>query len=143
MSAPTSIESVPNGPNEFAFLSPAIRVGDLVFVSGGVGLLPGHGPSGEGGNWLPGKVIDGGIEAETRQTLANMREILRAAGGDLSDIVKVNTFLRDVDRDFHGYNKVYAEHFPKRPPVRTSIQAKISGPFLVEIECTAYIPLAK
>ena len=73
----------------------------------------------------------------------SMREILRAAGGDLTDVVKVNTFLRDVDRDFHGYNKVYAEHFPQRPPARTSIQAKIYGPYLVEIECTAYIPLAK
>jgi enamine deaminase RidA (YjgF/YER057c/UK114 family) len=55
--------------------------------------------------------------------------------------VKVNTFLRDVDRDFHAYNRVYSEIFPVRPPARTTVQAKIYGPFLVEIEGTAYLPL--
>ncbi len=143
MSDPIIIHPGPRGPNEYAFLSQAVRVGDFVFVSGNVGNLPGYGQSGEGYHWTPGKLIDGGIEAETRQTLANLEEILRAAGGDLTDIVKVNSFLRDVDRDFHAYNKVYAEHFPERPPARTTVQAKIFGPNLVEIECTAYIPLTR
>jgi enamine deaminase RidA (YjgF/YER057c/UK114 family) len=143
MSGPISIHPGPRGPNEYAFLSQAVRAGDFVFVSGNVGHLPGYGPTGEGSQWLPGKLIDGGIEAETRQTLANIEEILRAAGGDLTDVVKVNSFLRDVDRDFHAYNKVYAEHFPERPPARTTVQAKIYGLTLVEIECTAYIPLIR
>lgn len=140
MSVAISIHPGPDGPNEHAFLSQAVRVGDLVFVSGNVGNLPGHSPSGEGANWLPGRPTDGGVAAETRQALANLREILLAAGGDLSNIVKVNTFLRDIDRDFHEYNNEYATHFPSRPPARTTVQAKIYGPYLVEIECTAYIP---
>jgi 2-iminobutanoate/2-iminopropanoate deaminase len=130
-----------DGPGEYPFLSQAIRAGDFVFVSGNVGLLPGTGESGEGFRWMPGERIEGGIEAETRQALANLNAILRAAGGSLSDLVKVNTFLRDVDRDFHAYNRVYSEIFPVRPPARTTVQAKIYGPFLVEIEGTAYLPL--
>ena len=104
-------------------------------------LLPGTGESGEGFHWMPGTLIEGGIEAETRQALANIDAILRAAGGSLRDLVKVNTFLRDVDRDFHAYNRVYSEIFPVRPPARTTVQSKIYGPLLVEIEGTAYLPL--
>lgn len=135
----TVIHPGPGGPSEYPFLSQAIRVGDLVFVSGNVGNLPGE--SGSGQQWMPGRLVEGGIEAETRQALANLASILAGAGGTLGDVVKVNSFLRDVDRDFHAYNRVYAEHFPIDPPARTTVQAKIYGPHLVEIECTAYIPV--
>ena len=132
---------VPDGPPAHAFLSPAIRAGDFVFVSGNAGLLPNRPPSGSGSTWLPGQVIDGGIEAETRQTIENLRLTLEAAGASLQDVVKVNTFLRDPDRDFHAYNAVYLEYFPAEPPARTSVGAKIYGNLLIEIECIAYAPL--
>ena len=132
--------SVPGGPPEHPFLSPVIRAGDFLFVSGNAGLLPDVAPSGEDAGWMPGGLIEGGIEAETRQTLTNIRLALEAAGASLSDVVKVNTFLRDVDRDFHAYNAVYQEFFPSTPPTRTTVGAKIYGPILVEIECVAYSP---
>ena len=55
-------------------------------------------------------------------------------------MVKVNSYLRDVDRDFHAYNRIYQEFFPSTPPTRTTVGAKIYGPILVEIECIAYAP---
>lgn len=132
---------VPDGPPEHSFLSPAMRAGDFIYVSGNVGLLPGrpaHGEKGKG--WMPGELIEGGIEAQTRQTLENLRTVLAAEGAALDDIVKVNTFLRDIDRDFHAYNDVYATFFPKDPPARSTLEAKILSNILIEIECIAYKP---
>jgi enamine deaminase RidA (YjgF/YER057c/UK114 family) len=140
VSRKTVIE-VPDGPPGHSFLSPAIRAGDFVFVSGNAGLRPGSAASGSGASWKPGELVEGGIEAETRQTLENIKRALEAAGATLQDVVKVNTFLRDVDRDFHAYNKVYLEYFPTEPPARTSVGAKIYGNILIEIECVAYAPL--
>ena len=133
---------VPEGPPQHPFLSPVIRAGDFLFVSGNAGLLSGKPPTGAGDDWMPGGLIDGGIEAETRQTLENIRIALEAAGAGLEDVIKVNSFLRDVDRDFHAYNAVYQEYFPTSPPTRTTVGAKIYGPILVEIECIAYAPLS-
>lgn len=133
---------VPKGPPEHPFLSPAMRAGDYVYVSGNVGLLPGrpaHGEKGKG--WMPGELISGGIEAQTRQTIENLKIVLEAAGAKLEDIVKINTFLRDIDRDFHAYNDTYAEYFKVDPPARTTVEAKILNNILVEIECVAYAPL--
>lgn len=135
--------NVPDGPPAHPFLSAAVRAGDFVYVSGHAGLLPNRPPSGSGASWLPGETIAGGIEAETRQALESVKQALEAAGATLADVVKVNTFLRDPDRDFHAYNKVYMEFFPAEPPARTSVGAKIYGNLLVEIECVAYAPLGR
>lgn len=132
---------VPDGPPEHPFLSPAIRAGDFIYVSGNVGLLPGkpaHGVKGKG--WMPGELIEGGIEAQTRQTIENLRTVLAAAGATLDDIVKINTFLRDIDRDFHAYNDTYHQYFKNDPPARTTVEAKVLNNILVEIECVAYKP---
>ncbi len=137
------IIDVPDGPPAHPFLSAAVRAGDFIYVSGHAGLLPNRPPSGAGADWMPGELVDGGIEAETRQTLDSLKQALEAAGSCLADVVKVNTFLRDVDRDFHAYNKVYMEYFPTEPPARTSVGAKIYGNILIEIECVAYAPLSE
>lgn len=134
------VYDVPDGPPQHPFLSPVIRAGDYVFVSGNAGLLPAHPPTGEDASWMPGALVEGGIEAQTRQTLENIKQALEAAGSNLSEVVKVNSFLRDVDRDFHAYNKAYLEYFPEDPPTRTTVGVKIYGPILVEIECVAYSP---
>lgn len=134
---------VPDGPPEHPFLSSAVRAGDFVYVSGHAGLMPNRPPSGSGASWLPGELVEGGIEAETRQALESLKAALAAAGATLADVVKVNTFLRDVDRDFLAYNKVYMEYFPSEPPARTSVGGKIYGTYLVEIECVAYAPLSR
>lgn len=134
---------VPDGPPGHPFLSPAIRAGAFVFVSGNAGLRPGSKDATPDGTWQPGDLVSGGIQAETRQTLENIKLALAAAGATLADVVKVNTFLRDVDRDFHAYNEVYLEYFPTDPPTRTTVGAKIYGLILVEIECVAYAPLGR
>ena len=130
----------PDGVPPLPFFSPVIKAGDFVFVSGNAGLLPGHAPSGEGVDWTPGKLADGGIKGQTRQALENIRLSLESAGAGLDDVVKVNTYLRDVDLHFHEYNEVYMEYFPHDGPTRTTVGVKIYGPILIEIDCIAYLP---
>ena len=130
----------PEGVPTLPFFSPVLRAGDFVFVSGTAGLLPGHAPSGEGVDWSPGKLAEGGLKAQTRQALENIKNALAGAGASLSDVVKVTTYLRDVDLYFHEYNEVYLEFFPAERPTRTTIGAKIYGPILIEIDCVAYVP---
>lgn len=132
--------SVPDGPPPHPFLSPAIRAGDFVYVSGNAGLKPGRPPHGVGAKWMPGELVEGGIEPETAQCLENLKLALEAAGCTLKDVVKVNSFLRDIDRDFAAYNKVYLTYFATEPPARTTVEARIYGNILVEIECVAYAP---
>ena len=66
------------------------------------------------------KIVPGGIEAETRQTLTNIREVLREAGMDFGDVVNVTAYIVDF-KDFDAYNKVYREFFPKDPPARATV----------------------
>jgi 2-iminobutanoate/2-iminopropanoate deaminase len=116
------------------YLSHAIRAGDFLFVSGNTAFPP---PPNESQH---PNADEGGIEAETRRTLENIKATLDAAGSSLDDVVKVSAFLRDVDLHFDGYNSVYLTYFPSSPPARTTVQAKILGNILIEIDCIAYVP---
>ncbi|MBA3517052.1 MAG: RidA family protein [Rhizobiales bacterium] len=109
-------------------LSPAVRAGDFVYVSGQV-------PTG-----LDGKVVAGGIEEQTRQVLENMKAALALAGASMADVVKCLVILTDV-REFAEFNKVYASYFPENPPARTTLEAKLVIDIKVEIEAVAYRPL--
>lgn len=109
-------------------LSPAVRAGDLVFVSGQV-------PVGD-----DGKVVDGGVKAETRQVLENIRKALALAGCEMSDIVKTTVWLRDRD-DFADFNAAYAEFFPENPPARSTAESRLMIDIAVEIEAIAYKPV--
>lgn len=128
----------PAGPPRLESLTHIVRAGDFLFVSGFIGTLPGRPASGSGSSWLPGELAEGGIEAETRQTLLNIESALGAAGSSLRDVVKVTAFLRDVDLDFDGYNRTYLEFFRDKPPARITAQAKVYGRSRVEIDCIAY-----
>jgi reactive intermediate/imine deaminase len=88
-------------------LSPAVRAGDFVYVSGQV-------PVGS-----DGIVVKGGITEQTEQVLANVKAALALAGCTLDDVVKTTVWLEDA-RDFGAFNAVYARHFPKNPPARTA-----------------------
>jgi reactive intermediate/imine deaminase len=109
-------------------LSPAVRAGDFIFVSGQV-------PVG-----ADGVIVAGGIEAQTRQALANVEAALKLAGAEMSDVVKTLVVLADA-RDFGGFNKVYAGSFPQNPPARTTMEARLMIDIRVEIEAIAYKPL--
>jgi len=109
-------------------LSLGVRAGDFVFVSGQV-------PFDD-----QGKVVEGGIETQTRVVLRRIETILASAGCSLSDVVKTTVFLVDP-RDFGRFNAVYAEFFPKDPPARSTVQADLMIDVKIEIEAVAYRPL--
>ena len=104
--------------------SAAVRTGDLLFVSGQVGMRD-------------GKVGDG-IEEQTRFTLENVKDVLAQAGCSLADVVKVTVFLTDMSL-WPKMNEVYAEYFPKDKPARSALGANgLALPeLLVELECVA------
>ena len=120
--------SVIHGPGEVQGLpfSSAVRVGDLLFLSGQIGNVPGT-----------RQLADGGIAGQTRQVLENIKAVLAFAGGSLDRAVKCTVFLADI-QDFAAMNAVYATYFPKDPPARSTVAASgLAGGARVEIECIA------
>lgn len=106
--------------------SAAVRVGDVLYLSGQIGIVPGT-----------RRVVAGGIGPETRQTLENIRQVLAVAGGSLERVVKCTVFLADI-ADYAAMNEVYVQFFPADPPARSTVAG--SGLALgarVEIECIA------
>lgn len=110
-------------------LSPAVRAGDTVYVSGQVPAKP------------DGTMESGNIEAQTRQVLENVKAALALAGATMDQVVKTTVWLEDA-RDFGGMNKVYATFFPKEPPARTTAESRLMVDIKVEIEAIAYSPRA-
>jgi reactive intermediate/imine deaminase len=117
---PGSLEGLP--------FSSAVRVGNILYLSGQVGALPGT-----------RELAAGGIAAETRQTMENIKQVLEYAGSSLDRVVKCTVFLLDI-ADYGAMNEVYASFFPEEPPARSTLAA--SGLALgakVEIECIALV----
>jgi 2-iminobutanoate/2-iminopropanoate deaminase len=113
-------------PKAIGPYSAGIRTGNLVFVSGTIGIDP-----------RTGEFSPGGIEAETRQALQNLTHVLEAGGSSLDRVVKTTVFLRDIN-EFSKMNSVYAEFFPKEPPARSTFQvAAVPKGAAVEIEAIA------
>ena len=124
-----SVEIItPNGVASMPVFSPAVRVGDLLFLSGAIGTI---------GEEL--RLIEGGVGPETRQTLRNIERVLGAAGATMTGVVKCTVFLADI-ADYAAMNEVYLEFFPSDPPARSAMAG--SGLALgarVEIECIAAV----
>jgi 2-iminobutanoate/2-iminopropanoate deaminase len=115
-------------PKAIGPYSIAITTGDLVFTSGQLGLDP-----------STGRLVPGGIEAETRQALTNLSHVLAEAGSGLEQVVKTIVFLKDM-ADFPKMNAVYAEFFTEDPPARSTIQAAaLPKDGIVEIEAIAIL----
>lgn len=115
-------------PKPIGPYSVGIRSGKLVFTAGMLGLDP-----------ATGKMVEGGIEAQTKQALVNLKSILEAAGSALPLVLKTTVFLANMD-DFPRMNAVYAEFFPTEPPARTTVQvARLPADALVEIEAVAAV----
>ena len=115
-------------PKALGPYSVAIRAGMFVFTSGQLGLDP-----------LSGNIVPGGIEAETRQALTNIRHVLEDSGSDLDAVVKTIVFLKDM-AEFAKMNAVYAEFFPQDSPARSTVQvAALPKDGRVEIEAVALV----
>jgi reactive intermediate/imine deaminase len=105
------------------------KAGNLVFVAGIVALD------------ASGNIVgDGDIKAQTRQVLENIKELVGAAGGTLSDDTKTTVYLSDFG-NYASMNEVYREYFAKAPPVRATVKVELFNPsFLVEIDAIAVVP---
>ena len=101
--------------------SPAVRDGDRVYMSGQVAQDP-----------ATGKLVEGGVAAQTEQIFRNVTVLLEAAGKSLVDVVKVNVYLTDIRR-FADMNEVYARHFVAPYPARTTV-AVAALPLNAEVE---------
>jgi 2-iminobutanoate/2-iminopropanoate deaminase len=115
--------SAPVGP-----YTPIVRAGDLLVVSGQLGLRD-------------GQMVAGGVVAETTQAIANLAALLEGEGASLGDVVKTTVFLRHM-RDFTIMNEAYVASFGDHRPARSAFAvAELPMVALVEIEAWAYAPL--
>ena len=105
--------------------SPAVRAGNFIFVSGQVAKC------------ANGELAPGGIEAQTRQAMANVEAALKLAGCTLADVVKINVWLDDA-RDFGAFNATYATFFPNGKPARSTVQSALMIDGKIEIDAIAY-----
>jgi reactive intermediate/imine deaminase len=108
--------------------SEAVRVGHLLFLSGQVGNVPGA-----------MSVVPGGIQAETRQTMENIKAALEKHGSSLGEVVKCTVFLADIS-EWSAMNEVYIEYFPVNPPARSALGTNgLALGARTEIECIATV----
>ncbi|HEU0217181.1 MAG TPA: RidA family protein [Stellaceae bacterium] len=106
-------------------VSPAVRGGDFVFLSGMTAIDP-----------VTGSAAPGTVAAETRHILTEMARLLDTAGCSLASVVKVNVLIYSM-LEYDNMNTVYREFFPVDPPARTVCGAKLIGGHKVEIDCIA------
>ncbi|MBL4846826.1 MAG: RidA family protein [Planctomycetes bacterium] len=109
--------------------SQAIKVGELLFCSGQIAL-----PAGSGGS-----LVEGGVEAEARQSLTNLKAVLEAGGASLGSVVKTTVFLLQME-DFPAVNAIYAEFFGDHRPARACVAvSQLPKGALFEIDAVAKI----
>jgi 2-iminobutanoate/2-iminopropanoate deaminase len=114
------------GPLQGAPYTPAVKVGQFVFISGQIPLDP-----------ATNQVVEGDFEAQVRQCLRNLAAILKQAGLSLDDVVKTTVFLKDLE-NFAVLNKVYGPYFSGTKPARSTVQvARLPLDVEVEIEAVA------
>ncbi|MBA7571279.1 RidA family protein [Candidatus Atribacteria bacterium 1244-E10-H5-B2] len=116
-----------NAPVAVGPYSQAVRVGEMVFTSGQLGINP-----------LNNQLVEG-IENQTRQALKNIENILEATNSLLDNAIKVTVFLRDMN-NFSKMNEIYGEYFTKNPPARSCVEvSKLPKDAEIEIEVMATV----
>ena len=122
------IVSAAQAPKALGPYSHAIKAGPFVFTSGQTGIDP-----------ATNNLVEGGVEAETRQVLKNLAVVLEAAGSSPALAVKTTVYLKDM-ADFGRMNAIYGEFFKENPPARTTVQvAGLPKNGSVEIEVVALL----
>ena len=121
---------IPPGAAPNPALSPGVIVGDFLFVSG-------HVSTDNSGN----VVGVGDAEAQSRQVMDNIRNVVTASGGKMEDVAKITCFLTDIG-DYAAYSKVRAETWPKDPPASSTVVVAglVRPEFLVEVEAIVRLP---
>ncbi|MCP9291733.1 RidA family protein [Gracilimonas sp. CAU 1638] len=115
-----------NAPAAVGVYSQAIQVGNTLYLSGQIGLIP-----------ESRELAGDDLESQTHQTLKNIRAVLKAAGYEMSDVVKAQVFLDDMN-DYSAFNEVYVQYFPENPPARAVVEvSRIPLDAKVEIMVTA------
>lgn len=117
--------STPNAPAAIGPYSQAQIVGGLVYTSGQIGINPADG------------LVAEGIEAQAHQVFKNLSELLKAAGSDMSKVIKTTVFIKDMN-DFGTVNGIYAQYFTEPFPARSCVEvARLPKDVLVECEVIA------
>ena len=120
--------STPSAPAAIGPYSQAIRAGNLLFLSGQIPLDP-----------ATGNLVEGGVEAQTRQVFHNIGEILKAGGTSFDGVVTATVYLADMN-DFGKVNEIYATYFSSPAPARATVQvARLPKDCLVEIQVVASV----
>lgn len=119
----------PEAPTALGAYSPAIRAGNLLFVSGQIPVDPAN-----------GQLVGGDIAAQTERVMRNITALLGAAGAGFEHVVRTTVYLADMN-DFAGMNEVYARHLVAPPPARATVQvARLPRDVKIEIDVIAFVP---
>jgi len=118
--------SAPDAPKAMGAYSPAIKAGNLLFVSGQIPIDP-----------ASGELVTGDIAAQTEQVMRNVGALLRAAGVGFEHVVRTTVFLADMD-EFAAMNEVYSRHVAAPPPARATVQvARLPRGVKIEVDAIA------
>ena len=121
--------TAPDAPQALGAYSPAIKAGNLLFVSGQIPMDP-----------ATGTLVDGDITAQADQVMRNLTALLRAAGLGFEHVVRTTVFLADME-EFAAMNEVYARYIVAPPPARATVQvARLPRDVRIEIDLIAVIP---
>ena len=120
--------AAPDGPPAIGPYSPAVRAGNLLFISGQIPLNP-----------VTGELVQGDIAVQTEQVMLNIRALLAAAGAGFEHVVRTTVFLVDLN-EFSAMNAVYGQHVVSPPPARATVQvSRLPRDARVEIDAIAVL----
>lgn len=121
------------------------KVGNLLFLSGVGPRVAGSDANDSGVPGLKldhnGNFLEFDFEAQVHSVFENVRKILEASGATWNDLVDVQVFLVNMRRDFHTFNRIYAEYFKQNQPCRTTVEINsLPTPIAIELKCVAALP---
>jgi 2-iminobutanoate/2-iminopropanoate deaminase len=120
--------TAPDAPKAMGAYSPAIKAGNLLFISGQIPVDP-----------TTGNLIQGDIAAQADQVMQNLTALLRAAGASFTNVVRTTVYLADMN-DFAGMNEVYSRYIVDPPPARATVQvARLPRDVKIEIDAIAVL----
>ena len=123
-----SVVSSPDAPKAMGAYSPAIKAGNLLFVSGQIPIEP-----------STGTLLTGDITEQAEQVMRNIAALLKATGADFNNVVRTTVYLQDMN-DFAGMNEVYSKHIVDPPPARATVQvARLPRDVKIEIDVIAVL----